>query len=477
MRKVAIFDIDNTLVNVNTTEDFIDFYLKKYNKLKYLLFLFYRFCLKDVLIVFKKNIRNINIFFLKNEPFNNIKNAAHEYVQTLKTYINPEIEKIINNYREKDYDLIFLSATIDVIVKELVNLLSFNNGRGSTLKYNNDNICLGEFEADILNNKVEVLKTLIKESIDYNNSIVLTDNREDDRLMKLFPKSIAVIHSKLEYNFWINEGVGTIFIAPYRPFKKHYLKYLFPLGYFFYTRGVPSFWIAFIINSTCLFHLLNLTYFHLLNGYNLIKYIISLLAFYSFYEIHYLLNDCHAFQEQFPTLRIDKFTCQNKNFIVSGKLLFFIAFLIILVFCFKVDIKFLVLSYIILHLIFSAHTNTSSTNLKRYLTDPFFELAHLIIPLLVFKIPFIFIICSFLLFGVIKSSQLYYLAKLDKNILNKKRRFYNVSLPIYIIYLLVLISFIIFKQPLLIYLLISGVYFVSEELIFTLKDLEYILSK
>jgi len=477
MNKVAIFDIDGTLVSVNTTEDFIDFYLKKYNRLKFVFFVFYRAFLKDILILFKKDLRKINISFLKNESFNDIKEAAQEYVKTLKSYINPEIEEKINNYRNDNYYLIFLSATIDFIAEGLVKLLSFDNGKGSTLKFNEENICLGEFENDISGNKLEVLKTIIKGDIDYNNSIVLSDNREDEELMKAFPKSMAVIKSKPEYTFWTSKNINVIFIPPYRPFEKYFKKYILPFGYFFYTRAVPSFWIAFIINSTIAFHLLNLAYFHLFNANNLMKYIISLLAFYSIYEIHYLFNDCHAFQEQFPTLRIDKITCQNKIFIIIGKSFVFTIFLIILNVYFKSRISFLLLSHLILTFIYILHNNTSSKYIKQYCTLPLLLLSHLLIPLLVFEIPFTFIIFSFLIFGILKVSQIYYLVKLDNNILDKKRRFYNVSLPIYFVYLLVLICFIIVKQPLFQYLMISGFYFVSEELIFTLKDLKYILNE
>ena len=476
MKKVAIFDIDGTLVSVNTTEDFIDFYLKKYNRVKFVFFAFYRVFLKDILILFKKDVRKINISFLKNESFNGIEKAAQDYVKTLKPYINPEIEEKINDYRKNNYYLIFLSATIDFIVKALVELLFFDNGKGSTLKFNEENICLGEFENDILGNKLEALKTVLKEDIDYDDSIVLSDNREDEELMKAFPKSIAVIKSKLEYIFWTSKNINVIFIPPFRPFKKYFKKYILPLGYFFYTRGVPIFWMTFIINSTIAFHLLNLLYFHLFNWNHLLEYLISLLAFYSIYEIHYLINDCHAFQEQFPTLRIDKFTCQKTIFIIIGKLAFLTIFLIILSLYFKCKISLLLFSYLVLSFVYILHNNTSFKYIKQYFTYPSLLLSHLLIPLLIFEIPFTFIIFAFLIFGILKASQLYYLAKLDNNILNKRRRFYNVSLPIYIIYFVILICFTVVKQPLFQYLVISGLYFVGEELIFTLKDLKYILS-
>ena len=73
--KVAVFDLDNTLVNINTTTEFIKFYLKKHNKLKYF-YTFYFYIFKDFCYFPKHDIRQTIIQFLKGEKKQTLEEEA-----------------------------------------------------------------------------------------------------------------------------------------------------------------------------------------------------------------------------------------------------------------------------------------------------------------------------------------------------------------------------------------------------------------
>lgn len=464
--KVLILDLDGTLVSLNTTEDFIYFFLKRYHKLKLLLFVLFEFVIKNILIIVKLDVRKWQIRFLRGFPKNKLETAAQLYVEELISFINPTIQDFINNYQKKDYKIIILSASLDFIVNNLIKKLNFYDGRGGTLKFNESGICLGEFQEDLTSKKHLVLPQLISD-IDYNNSLVLSDNKEDFCLLKLFSNSLAIIQNKAQKLFWSKYNIKTLYLAPYRPFNKYCIKYILPLGYFYISRSNSMFLLEFIINSTIIFHFITLLFFHLLNVSNILLYSISLLSFYSIYEIHYILNDCHALKEKDPSLRIDESACRYKYFLISIKLLFGIIFLYILR-RMNINTTFLIISYIILSIIYFIHTYIANNLIKTFITYPLLLLSHLLIPLLIYSIPFKFILITFIIYGYYKALSISYINKV-----NPLRRFWYTSVPLYIIFLLLISVYKLFlyHNTLLLYLIISGIYFITEEFIFNIRKI------
>ena len=472
MNKIAIFDIDGTIVSVNTTEDFINFYLKKYNKVKYCIFLIYRLFIKDILIILKQDIRKINISFLKGAKKKILEQASREYIFYIRDLIPPYFQELIQKYRKEGYILIFLSASLDIIVQALIRECKFNLGKGCTLKFDDNDISLGELEEDIRGKKHLILSGLLQ-TIDYSNSIVFSDNKEDLQLLQLFPNSIAIINNRINYSFWCENNIKNLWLPPYRPFKKYYLRYCLPLGYFFYSRAKTYFIIYFIMNSAIIIHLLNLWYFKLLSWHSIILYIISLLIFYSIYEIHYLLNDCHAFQEINPALNIDEITCKNKSSIIFVKFFIFIFLSVILIYFFKINILIFLISYLLLNLIFYLHTY--SIKVIKPLTRLLLSLSHLLLPLLFFPLPRFLIILSYLIYGANKDLQMHYFYKTALKYPDPIKRIIYIEIPLYSIFIIIYLLSLFYKSYIFGYLLLVGVYYLIEEMAFIMKFIHFSL--
>jgi len=476
--KIAIFDLDNTLININTTIEFVRYYLRSFNIFKYLIFLFYYYFLKDFLnLLPKHNIRKTIIFFLKGAKRKDLEKLANNFTRDFKDKLNPEVLNLLDKYKNNNYLVFIVSSSIDLLAKSFSNVLSLKDGYGSSLEFIEER-CSGRLSKDLLGNKLSFLKQLdYFNKIDFINSSCISDNKEDLDLLKLFGQSLAVVYQRVGAIFFEKNNIKYKFIAPFLPLTKK--NFILPLSYFFYTRTNSLFITIFVINSQIIFHFITLYFFyHFLNLNLIISYFLALLGFYSIYEIFYILNDCQAFREKYPTLRISKEICKDKNYIISYRLVAFAIIIFLLFYILKYNISFYIFAIIVLAVVYTLHNQLEISKLKQYLSIPLLFLSHLIIPLSIFSVNKLYIFFVFLLYGFIIAKTLNFLAKQYEGENQYYYRFVNIDCFHYLILLVVVLLRLINPYELFWqYSILIGIYFVLYDSLFTLRHLPSIISR
>ena len=79
------------------------------------------------------------------------------YNEYLVTVINRPVIDIIEAKRKEGIRLILVSATLDVIAKEVSERLGIPDVFSSHLSYDKQNVCLGRLKIDLLGNKANCL--------------------------------------------------------------------------------------------------------------------------------------------------------------------------------------------------------------------------------------------------------------------------------------------------------------------------------
>lgn len=476
--KVAVFDLDNTLVNINTTTEFIKFYLKKHNKLKYFLYLFYFYIFKDFFVIFPKHdIRQTIIQFLKGEKKQTLEEEALLFSLIIKENLNPEVNLILEQFQKKGLKIFILSSSFDLLVQALIKTLRLDKGKGSSLGFKNK-ICTGYLQQDLTGVKQEALQQdNYFGIIDFQNSYCISDNKEDLELLRLFSHSLAIVYNRVDALYFEKNNIKHKFIAPVLPITEKEL--VFPLSYFFYTRADPLFLSTFVINSQIIFHLVTLYFFkNNLNWFVLVGYFLALIGFYSIYEIFYLENDCIAFKEKYPTLRINKVFCNNKKIFTGWRLGWYFIICCILV-VLKYNIGIYLLATFVLIFIYIIHNFImESSVLKQYLSGPLLFFSHLYIPLSIFNISFLYVTAVFILYAYTLAKNLNFISKKYRGDNQYWFRFIKIDLFHYIVvFIIFIISLIYPSLNFFHYALMIGMYFILYDSIFSLRHFKEIYQK
>lgn len=198
-KKIVIVDICGTIYDANTTMTFLDYSFNK-DKRYYILrkltrFFFFRALNHFIFRFFHYDlIRTILIFFLKGKSKKELNELVEQYYNNY-LHQRKQIEpySIIKSYlNDNSYRIVIVSATLDCIASKVAKEMGINEYLSSTLMYK-DNICLGKFQTDLLNNK---LSELIKCGYKAPYEMTISDNYSDACLMNL--SNISYIVSKID---------------------------------------------------------------------------------------------------------------------------------------------------------------------------------------------------------------------------------------------------------------------------------------
>ena len=190
---INVFDVCGTLYSLNTTFSFISFFHKKNNSL--LLFICVYFLTsklgKFFALFFRFSIRKIIITTLKGCEKKTLNRIAEDfYDEVLRNKKN----QIIFNYFEKTQNKVLLSASITPIIDTIAKRLNCKF-ESTSLKYDNNNICLGEIFEDVKGNKLtKIGNKKINE--------VFTDNLDDVDIINNSNKAYLVFSSQKRKSKW-----------------------------------------------------------------------------------------------------------------------------------------------------------------------------------------------------------------------------------------------------------------------------------
>jgi len=404
MNKIAIFDLDGTFVNANSTYDFIKFVFKQKKRIDILFYFFFlELCQKaGILALLKIDIREKFINKLKGFKREEIQNLAENFVDSyLIKCINQDILNKFNELKNQKFLTILLSSTIDIVGKIFAKKMNFNGDYESILAFDNNNdICLGYLKKDLLGKKEVILNEIEKSfgAIDLKNSYCFSDNFEDINLLKKIGNSFGVINKQENKNKWLKQNIQTIYIAPafggniktlYLPFfyyKYSRLNFISSYFYFFFDYLLLPLLILFWIQNSLFLK-------------NILLFFVSFIGYISIYEIGYLLNDCVSVKKETnPTLRADaKINSKLKELIIIRITFFILIIILLLNFINIKNVLIYLFGILLVSFIFGIH-NFSKIFKIRYITFPLLRFSHFIIPLLIFDINFLIIFFVYFLF-------------------------------------------------------------------------------
>ena len=202
--KIAVFDVCDTLYNVNTTFSFLDNYFSENSK-----YLFFRkisrlFPVKVlnhfVYKVLKKDIiRSYGTSFLKGKSIREIQRHSKVFVsKDLVSEIKDVTVSMMHKYRDNGYKIVLMSGSYAFIIQEVAAYFSTDSFYASKLNISNGNYT-GKYDEDILLDKYELLK---KEFEEIDELIVVSDNKSDLTLMQAANKAFAICNKEKDLEFW-----------------------------------------------------------------------------------------------------------------------------------------------------------------------------------------------------------------------------------------------------------------------------------
>jgi len=179
MKKLAIFDFCDTLVNGQTADDFIYFILKntKPNLIsKFIISIINRRWVPNI-FGFKKKLL---VFTLRGIPITKINKFSQKYCTTLESRLNKSLIKRLIKHSNKDYDIIIVSGGYENYLKYFsIPKIKFIKIIGTRLEVNNKKLtgfikgrdCMGEEKVKRLDANLNFNKYNLKESYAYSDSL------------------------------------------------------------------------------------------------------------------------------------------------------------------------------------------------------------------------------------------------------------------------------------------------------------------
>ncbi|EKT63114.1 HAD family hydrolase [Providencia alcalifaciens] len=206
-KKIAVFDICDTIYPFNTTYSYIKkiFHKKSFWPQEYILIKILNKISKIITGV--DFIRNYNINLLKGMTEDQLEFYALNFIHDLKE--NQLISNLMTDFKKNNYEIVLLSATLAPIAKYVAKNFSIEKYYSTSLEYNQQGQFTGKISKDLLGNKYDILKEISYFSDDV---IFITDNKSDSTCIPLCNKFIAVIPSGKNKNvrFWREKKVSDI---------------------------------------------------------------------------------------------------------------------------------------------------------------------------------------------------------------------------------------------------------------------------
>lgn len=208
-RRIAIFDICNTIFASNTTFDFLEFYLKDdkgYRRfVRMIKWTPVKFANAVCFMAFHRDLmRTFAIRFLKGKSKSELKSAATEFYGTyLKSRVHKPVLDLLEKYKARGMTIYLASATLDFLAEMIGEKLDVTGVFSSQLSYRGD-VCMGVMHNDWLGCKERNLKAA---GIPIEIASVVTDNLSDKKLINCAKEAIVVTKPNRK---WQWNGVNSI---------------------------------------------------------------------------------------------------------------------------------------------------------------------------------------------------------------------------------------------------------------------------
>lgn len=204
MKRIAVFDVCNTLINDNTTAGFVQFVAShapgrwrrlsvwsirsRRSPLRLLFAVLYKLGAGD----FPKACL---VYLLKGFSREQLQQYAQTYVQSAREHL--AIEKTwsyLEVERTKGSEILLVSASLCVVIDALADLVGAR-GISSRLEFSDD-YCTGRLVEDISGGKVELVKSFLGDKAEHCVLVAFSDNVSDLPLLEYADKGYAICTSK-----------------------------------------------------------------------------------------------------------------------------------------------------------------------------------------------------------------------------------------------------------------------------------------
>lgn len=199
MGLIAVFDFDGTLIK----DDSMVLFFRRYYKYSWkntgipliLAIEAIKFFLKiSSQKQFKEKFINIVIRSSKNRGLEEIIPDFPKFL--LKKILKDAISEI-GRLKEKGYEIIMISASLDFYLKEIARVLGFSKLICTQTSFKDGKITITGENCYGKNKILRLMEQYSKDSTDWKNSYCFSDNSSDSGLLSLFGNAIAVNNYKL----------------------------------------------------------------------------------------------------------------------------------------------------------------------------------------------------------------------------------------------------------------------------------------
>ena len=181
MNKIVIYDVDYTIISINSLSSFILYFFKiKPFKVLYLPYLIISLFLWIFRIISTEKIKSIWLLPFKGLNETQLENISKNFVYTnIVPKFKKEAIENINQYKKNGYIVILASASFEIYIKYIAEFLKVEYYYGTKISTNNDIIipeingknCWGKEKIDRIQKKFPKDVISKKESIAYSDSL------------------------------------------------------------------------------------------------------------------------------------------------------------------------------------------------------------------------------------------------------------------------------------------------------------------
>ncbi len=198
MQKIAIFDIDNTILSVDSFFKFILYIFKKYPfKLIYLPYFTILLLLRGLNFI---SIEKLKEKFLNkligNFPDENINKLSNDFIndEILKK-IKPNIKEYITKLKNEGYKIIFATASFEFYIKNLAFFLDVDTLVATQISREKNKFYIKGKNCKDIEKISRITKILDRKDIDRENSMGFSDSSTDIFFLELC-KKFYIVHKK-----------------------------------------------------------------------------------------------------------------------------------------------------------------------------------------------------------------------------------------------------------------------------------------
>lgn len=214
-KKIAIVDVDGTLINGQIQQKLIIFFWKnKQIKLWYFVKLNLWFILYKLgLVKNAESVLEYGLKYLNGKSVENINFLIKRFIdEEIKAIIFPKSFELINNLRRDGYSIVILSSAIEAVISHISELFKANDFICTRLE-KNAGIYTGKVYGKIIygNRKVTELNSYLeKHNYLIENTVAYADHESDLDLLRTVNKAFVVNPGNRMYKIAKREGFSII---------------------------------------------------------------------------------------------------------------------------------------------------------------------------------------------------------------------------------------------------------------------------